>query len=118
MKGWFNFYSPETLYFYVRITRYFGVATNAVHIPYDQVTDAEAIGKYSETVERYEIVERHSHLSRSHSVDLWRKLIERDAIFEFRGNIQVLTCLSDQSGYADYCEKSIEFESMMETRLK
>lgn len=118
MKGWLNFHTSETLYFYVRITRYFGVVADTIHIPYDQVTDAEAIGKYSETVERFWIVERHSHHSRQNSIKIWKHEIERQVINEFRGSFQVCICLSDQRSYADYCEKSIEFESMMETRLK
>lgn len=116
--GLFNFLEPEVFYFYVRVTRYFGTTAKAVHVPYDEATDAEAVGKYSETIERYAIVERHSHLSRQHSIELYRKQLEESAIKEFSGNISVMTCLSDQSGYKHYCEKAIELEALVEARCK
>lgn len=116
--GLFNFLEPEVFYFYVRITRYFGVARAPIHVPMHEIYDAEVVGKYSETIERYAIVERHSHLSRQHSIELYRKQLEESAIKEFSGNISVMTCLSDQSGYKHYCEKAIELEALVEARCK
>jgi hypothetical protein len=116
--GLFSWFNDEQFYFYVRITRYFGKCPAAVHVTLGERTDSEVLGKYSETVERYLIVDRHQHYSRADSIDTWRKIIERNAIREFRGNVQVLVCLSDLSAYYEHCQAMIDGDCLLETRLR
>ncbi len=116
--GLFNFLQPDIFYFYVRATRYFGLCDSPIDVDLKQNSDAQIVGKYHETVDRYMILERHSHLSRSHSLELWRKQIESDLLREFRGTVNIVVCLSDHQCYAAYCEKAIEFDCMVESMCK
>lgn len=116
--GWFNFLEPETFVFYVRCNRFFGPIPDRIHVPTDKPTDAEVVGKYHECVERYLIADRHSHLSREHSIDLWIKQIKDDLLKEFRGNLSMNVCLSDEECYAQHMEKAVEFDCMLEARCK
>lgn len=116
--GLFNFLEPEVFYFHCRATRYFGVCDGPIQVDLKQNTDAQVVGKYHETIDRYMIADRHSHLSRVHSIELWRKTIRDNLLKEFKGNISVSVCLSDEECYAQHCDNAIEFDCMVESMCK
>jgi hypothetical protein len=106
------------LIFYVRATRFFGDCPKAAHISLGLQTDSQVLGKFHETVERYVLVDRHSHLSREHSIELHRSLIERDLLSEFRGNVSVYVGLSDEDCYQQHVKKGVVFDCELGARLR
>lgn len=117
--GLFNFLEPETIYFFVRVRRYFGSIPKDAMVSLNQNHEPSILDcYYNEEIQKYVIVERHQYLSYKKSVELWRSTIERDITEEFRGNVFYSVRETDQQQYANYCEEMVQGNCMMETRLR
>ncbi|AMV34385.1 hypothetical protein VN12_19830 [Pirellula sp. SH-Sr6A] len=115
--GWFNKTPPELLYIGARVTRIFGLMPEVVYLDSSGKLVKRKETHYSESVERFFQLERHSHHSRENSVAIHISDISRSLAHEFFGNCEVMVWESDFDCFM-YWHESIKSLECMETRFR
>lgn len=115
---WFSSKEPEIIYFGVRIERIFERVASVARVKGETLTDAQRRGRFDEDIFYFELRERHQHLPRGESVEIWRKLIEREVAGQFPSNCWIKAWESDVDGYLHWHEKITDIRCMVEQRFR